>query len=159
MGKMRHLIIAFVAMLVLGGIGYGAYTFLLGGGNPAHAAEGAEDKDNSVGLLGPKYQFVELQPLILPVVNQEGLSQMVTMVVALEVKDNKTAEKVRGMMPQLTDAMLSDLYGSLNYRVIGDNGVIRTEPLRKEIDRVARRMIGDENVSDVLLQVVLQRKT
>jgi hypothetical protein len=56
-------------------------------------------------------QFIELNPLILPIISERGVTQMVSLVVSVEVDSEEKANQVRKYQPRLTDAFLSDLYG------------------------------------------------
>ncbi len=166
---MRLVIIGVVALLVLGGGGAGAYFFLLK--KPAEAAvgeegvEGAEDhakKDEHKGKKdkgghGGGSQFVELEPLILPIVDNEGVNQVVSLVVSLEVGSPEDAAQVTHMAPKLKDAYIQDMYGVLNRHAALKGGVVQVADIKKRLYKISNDIMGEDVVHDVLLQVVQQR--
>lgn len=161
---MRMMIIAVAALLVLGGGGAGAYFYFsqqaeasAGPEGEAHGDKHAkkeekEHKDKS------HYEFVELDPLILPIVDNNGVSQTVSMVIALEVPDSSAASKVEMLAPKLKDAFIQDMYGMLNRHAALKGGVIQVGAIKKRLNKISDKVMGDEEVvHDVLLQVVQQR--
>jgi len=166
---MRMIIIGVVALLLLGG-GAGAYFYFM---QPAEASagDGAESGDGGHGEEAKKedhggddghgggrgVQFVELDPLILPIIDNNGVNQVVSLVVALEVKDSWAAAKVEKMEPKLKDAYIQDMYGVLNEHAALKGGVIQVNKIKKRLNRITAEILGDDVVQDVLLQVVQQR--
>ncbi len=165
---MRLVIIGVVALLVLGGGGAGAYFFFLK--KPAEASvgeEGAEGagehakkeehgKDKKGGHGGGS-QFVELEPLILPIVDNEGVNQVVSLVVSLEVGSAEDAAQVTHMAPKLKDAYIQDMYGVLNRYAALKGGVVQVAEIKKRLNKISNDIMGEDVVHDVLLQVVQQR--
>ena len=107
---------------------------------------------------GPAVHFVELNPLILPVINDRGVTQMVSLVVALEVDSQEKADKVTKFSPRLTDAYLSDLYGTFS-RKAPEGGIIPIDYVKKRLNSASQKVLGDAIVSDVLVQVLQSRRT
>ena len=161
---MRMIIIAVVALLVLGGGGAGAYYYFQ---QPAEASSGEEpaevkgDKDK-----GEKHakkgghdtsQFVELDPLILPIIDNDGVTQTVSLVIALEVADEASAQTVEHQSPRLKDAYIQDMYGMLNQHAAMKGGVIQVSEIKSRLNKISTDVLGDDVIQDVLLQVVQQR--
>ena len=113
----------------------------------------ADDKKGEPGV-----HFVELSPLILPVINDRGVTQMVSLVVALEVDSQEKADKVTQYSPRLTDAYLSDLYGTLSRKAV-ETGVIPIEFVKKRLNMASTKVLGEAVVADVLVQVLQSRRT
>lgn len=116
----------------------------------------AEAKDKKEGEI--TIQFIELSPLVLPVINDRGVTQMVSLVVALEVDSQEKADKVTHFSPRLTDAYLSDLYGVLSHKA-AENGMIPIDFVKKRLNAASHKVLGEEIVSDVLVQVLQSRRT
>ncbi|HBR68181.1 MAG TPA: flagellar basal body-associated FliL family protein [Rhodospirillaceae bacterium] len=164
---MRLVIIGVVALLVLGGGGAAAYFFLLK--KPAEAAVGEEDAEGAEdhakkdehkkekGGHGGGSQFVELEPLILPIVDNEGVNQVVSLVVSLEVGSAEDAAQVEHMAPKLKDAYIQDMYGVLNRHAALKGGVVQVADIKKRLNKISNDIMGEDVVHDVLLQVVQQR--
>jgi flagellar basal body-associated protein FliL len=115
------------------------------GGSKAEAVEGA-------------FHYVELAPFMLPIVDDNGVSQVVNLVVALEVLNVESADKVRYLQPKLTDAFIMDMYGMLNYHAATSGGALQVGDIKARLNELSDEVMGDsESVHDVLLQVVQQR--
>lgn len=162
---MKMILIAAIALLVLGGGGAGAYFYFL---QPAEAAAGAEvgelheeekhaKKDDHGDDHGGHGEFVEMDPLILPIVDNNGVSQIINVVIAIEVIDAKGVEKVEKMKPRLKDAYIQDMYGVLNKHAALKGGVLQVSFIKKRLNKISMKVLGEDVFSDVLLQVVQQR--
>ena len=126
------------------------FLFTFATNNDAHAESKAEGE---AGVM-----FVELNPLILPVINKYGATSMVSLVVAVEVASEENAAKVKKYQPRLADAYLSDLYGSLSNKV-PDNGIVPIAYLKERLNVMSKKVLGDHVVNDVLVQVMQKRPT
>ncbi|MCB1579329.1 MAG: flagellar basal body-associated FliL family protein [Rhodospirillales bacterium] len=156
---MRMIFIALGALIVLGGGGAGAYFYFF---QPAEASavdtvDDHKEEDKKKDDHSGHYEFVELDPLILPIVDNNGVSQTVNLVVTLEVVDAKARAKVEMITPRLKDAFIQDMYGVLNKHAALKGGVIQVDILKKRLNAVSARVVGEDTVHDVLLQVVQQR--
>lgn len=115
-------------------------------------AHAADKKEESSGT-----EYVKLDPLILPIIDGNGVQQIVSLVVALEVAGVFEADKVKDMSPKLTDAYITDMYGVLNEQVALRGGVIQVSLIKARLLSVTDKIMGKDIVSSVLLQVVQQR--
>lgn len=119
----------------------------------AHAAGGKAAK-----AVDGASQYVELAPLMLPIIDDNGVNQVINLVVALEVADSASADKVRSLQPKLTDAFIMDMYGVLNYHAATSGGALQVGYIKERLNKISKEVMGDsESVRDVLLQVVQQR--
>ena len=107
-------------------------------------------------MLG-HFEYLELDPLILPIVDSKGVSQTVSLVIAIEVPSSSAKIKAENKAPKLKDAFIQDMYGVLNKHAALKGGVLQVDVLKKRLNRVSVEVLGEENVNDVLLQVVQQR--
>ncbi len=170
---MRMILIAVVALLVLGGGGAGAYFFYFKKAEAAVGAEGeiaaateehgkdakktAEKGKGGGHGGGSETMYVELDPLILPIIDNNGVSQVVSIVVALEVEGINNSDEVKKMTPKLKDAYIQDMYGVLNKYAALKGGVIQVNTLKGRLNKITTEVMGKDIVHDVLLQVVQQR--
>lgn len=123
---------------------------------PAHAGEkGGKDAKKSSGF---SFEFVRLEPLIVPIIDENGASQSLSIVVAVEVRRSSHADRVRLMKPRLKDAFIQEMYGSLNRHAAYKDGVVQVQYLKDRLYGISKRVLGDNIVNDVLLQVVSQRQ-
>lgn len=170
---MRKILILLVVLLVLGGGGGGAYYVFvmqpaqaasLKEGDAAHgeagtdekAEEHAEEGGDGHGEKG-KSEFVELDPLILPIVDNSGVNQVVSLVIAIEVPGPTAKDKVKSMSPRLKDAYIQDMYGMLNEHAAMKGGVVQVAMIKERLNEITLDIMGKDTVNEVLLQVVQQR--
>lgn len=166
---MKMAMIGVVALLVLGGGATGAYFYF---SKPAEAAlteeqaaaaeeaaavEAAAAGEQGQPIEAAKVEFVELEPLVLPIIDKSGVSQTVSLVVALEVPDVATADEVKRMAPRLKDAFIQDMYGTLHRQAARDGSVIQVSAIKERLTRASAKVLGENKVNQVLLQVVQQR--
>lgn len=156
---MKKIILCIVALVLVAGGGGAAFLFMQ---SPAEAslteeAKEAEQAALDAALADEPGEFVELDPLILPIISKKGVTQVVSLVVSLEVMGPADAERARLLTPRLKDAYIQDMYGVLNDRIALRGGVIRVDMIKKRLNKVSIEVLGEGVVKDVLLQVVQQR--
>ncbi len=162
---MKKIILVIVALLLLGGGGFAAFTFL--GGKSAEASvdpqQASEDKKlaeegKSKAETDAMVTFVKIDPLTLPVVDKNGVVQIVNISITLEVGDAEKAKDVERFAPRLKDAYIQDMYGALSSTTAMTQGVVNVEVVKKRLNAVTQKIMGNDSVRDVLLQAVQQRK-
>jgi len=160
---MKIVLAALAAILVLGGAGAGAYFYFH---QPAEAAVDASaevKKEPEHAKKGhgegesEKSEYVTLDPLILPIIDKDGISQTVSIVISVEVSDKDKAEAVTDMVPRLKDAYIQEMYGVLNKQAALQGGVVQVGMIKERLNQITQRVMGEGVVNDVLLQVVQQR--
>lgn len=163
---MKFAIIAGVALLLLLGGGAGAYFYFNKPAEAAASAEAGKNHDDSKqakkeekGEHGEKAKvaFYEMDPLLLPIVDHDGVNQVISLVVAIEVPDEATAEEVKALSPRLKDAFIQSLYGELNEQMAMKGGAVQVAVIKSRLKDISVKLLGKEMVNDVLLQVVQQR--
>jgi len=157
----------FVALLLLGGGGFAAFTFL--GGKTAEASvdpkQASKDKEksesnSSKAEIDAMVVFVKMDPLVLPIISKSGIVQIVNISLTLEVEDAEKAKEIEKFAPRLKDAYIQDMYGALSTKTaMTENGVVEVNIIKKRLHEVTIKVMGNENVRDVLLQAVQQRKS
>ncbi|MFN3827671.1 MAG: flagellar basal body-associated protein FliL [Micavibrio sp.] len=159
---MKMAILALVAIVVLGGGAAGAYFYFgkkaeASVGETAEHTEAKEDKHAKKKGKEEHLSFVEMDPLILPIVDAEGVSQLVSLVIVLQVHDDAQKAMVEANMPRIKDAYIQDMYGVLNKHVAVKGGVIQVSIIKEKLNKANVKVLGEDVVQDVLLQVVQQR--
>ncbi len=162
---MKKALMGIIALMVLGGGAGGAYYFFKQPAEAAITEEGdhapkeakADKKEGGGHGEKPQMAFVKMDPLILPIMDENGVSQIISLVVALEVKDEETAKEVQFMAPKIKDAYLQDMYGVLNRKAALEGGAVQVGMIKKRLNMITNKVLGEDKVSDVLLQVVQQR--
>ena len=158
---MKNIIFAAILLIVLGAGGAGAYFYF---GKPANASIGESDehhaaKDAKTAGHEDKshHEYVELDPLILPIIDQSGVTQVISMVVVIEVADAHDAEIVKKNQPRLKDAYIQEMYGTLNSHAALSDGVVQVNMIKERLKKISLNLMGGDVITDVLLQVVQQR--
>ncbi len=100
---------------------------------------------------------MKLNPLILPIIDNDGVQQVVNLVVTIEVDDSAGAEKVRSVSPRLTDAYLQDMYGILHKHAALKGGIIQLAMIKERLNKITHKVVGEDIHTEVLLQHVEQR--
>lgn len=157
---MKMAVIALIAVVLLGGGAAGAYFYF---SKPAEAAGGPMDEakkaehEAKAAEAAKIQEFVGLDVLVLPIIDESGVTQTITMVVSLEVPDAAAAAEAKRFIPRLKDAYIQDMYGALNRKNVMKDGVIQVALIKERLNRVTKKVLGPEKVNDVLLQIVQQR--
>jgi flagellar FliL protein len=104
-----------------------------------------------------KHKFLKFNTLSLPILDDTGMSQAVSFSVVIEVPDGRRAQLVRANEPLLTDAFIHDMYRVWRRDAAYRDGVVHVDVIKDRLSRSSRRILGDDNVNDVVLEVVDQR--
>ena len=115
---------------------------------PDHSSSGLDGEDD--------FEYFELSPLMLPILNKRGVAQQVSLIVSLEI-DTDSLARVEKMQPKLADAYIQDLYGVLGAGHGMNDNIIDVKMLKERLALVTNHVMGPDAVHDVLLQVVQQR--
>ena len=150
---MKKLIIAILGLLILGGGGYGAYMYLNKPKLDEQVAEIPQTHNEKSSDI-----FVELEPVYVPIIDQQGLQKMVSLVVAIEVRNANEAERARSIRPKIINAILQDMYGVFSRENKRGSNYIKTSLIRKRLTKVSKKILGDKNVLGVKIQAVTQRR-
>ncbi len=116
---------------------------------PSVYASSSEEKSEGAS------EYVKIEPLILPVIDNDGVYQVLSLVVVIEVGGVNDAEKVKAKKPKLKDAYIQDMYGVLNESSAIRNGVVQVKIIKKRLNAITHKIMGDVE-TEVLLQVVQQ---
>lgn len=153
---MKMIIMVVLALVVLSGGGAGAYFYFKAPAEAATGEGGAEGKPHKKGDPA-LFVYYEMDPLVLPIVDRDKITQTISLVVALEVADEDTRTLVESYGPKLKDAYLQSLYGMLNKKAAMEGGLIEISSLKKRLNLISNEILGEGVVNDVLLQVVQER--
>lgn len=170
---MKKIIMIAGAVAVLAGGGAGAYFVLLKKPVEAAVPEGAAAEEQHAQADAPKDHggghgeegggdkpaFVEMDPLVVPIMDNDGIAQIISMAITIEVAGEDGAQKVRDLKPRIKDAMIQNMYGMLNQQAALNNGVIKVDYVKRRLNDVTAKVMGEGVVKDVLLQMVQQNPT
>ncbi|PCJ02788.1 MAG: hypothetical protein COB14_00810 [Alphaproteobacteria bacterium] len=117
----------------------------------AYASSSEETSDEG------SVEYVTLDPLILPIIDQDGVYQVLSLAVVIEVSGVSDADKIKAKAPRLKDAYIQDMYGILNENAALKGGVVQVNMIKKRLNYLTNKIMGDDVKTEVLLQVVQQR--
>ncbi len=120
---LKWIIIAVIAVFVLGGAGAGAYFFLFKSHSPAQEKKQAEAAKPPMAIFWP------MDPFIVNLIDNEG-ERYLKVVMQLELSDQPALEELNLLKPKLRDNIL-DLLSAKTYKEMMDP--IGKQRLRDEI--------------------------
>ncbi len=163
---MKYITILLLAMVLIGAGGAGGYFFFqkqavasLGEEN-SMAVKNKMERDKAARASAEeakKLRFVEMEPIILPIIDAQGVSQVVTLTISLEVNSEEHEKYVELLKPRLKDAYIQDMYGVLNRKASMEGGVLKVDDLKERLSRISDKVLGANKVNGILLQAVNQR--
>ncbi len=129
---------------------------LAGFGSVSPALAGGGGGGGGTAIVLP---YMELDPLLLPVITEEGITQQVSLIVKIEVSDSSHLEEVKALEPRIVDAFVQDLYGTLSQKnAMVIHGIVNIPLIKNRLKTTATRVAGEDLIHDVLLQVVQQHR-
>lgn len=151
---MKKIILLVLALLVLIGAGVGGYVMF--GPKPQKEGEHVEEAPKKKERTGPPV-FVQVGPMIVPVMGAKTVEQNIMVTVSLEVDDDTIREQVRQQSPRLVDAYVQALYGGIDKGQVIDGQVLNIPALKTKLMETTEKVLGPGVVHDVLIQSVSQR--
>lgn len=141
---MKRILVPLILLLLLGGGGFAAWTY----GKPVFEAMQAEREKAASAPL-----FVSMEPLIVPVIENDTVTEHLTVSISVEVAGLAGDAKLRNAFPRVVDAFTTELYGLMSLRFVREGGV--ELPLVKErLLLAAERELGPGVLTDVLIRGV-----
>ncbi len=126
----------------------------MGMASPALANGKAKPVDSGADPNRP--QYVKISPLILPLIGDNGVEQIISLIVAIEVPNKEAGDKIIEVSPRLNDAFMADLYGSLDRRENMKNGLLDVTHIKERLTKVSTRVLGADKFKEILVQAVTQ---
>ena len=184
---MKKIILLVVILLVLGGGGAGGWWFFgreakadtpdgdkpaahgeksAGGSGAAKgeghgdAAEGDGEEHADAGEEGEGHApaYLPLPQMIIPVVKDDKVSQVLVIVLALEVSDPEKLDQIKALEPKLRDAAFRSLYGAADRNLLSAGAVLDVERLKARVLGGIDKAIGKGRVKTVLVQSLTQKE-
>ena len=144
---MKKIIIILLVLLLLGG-GAAGYFFLFRDNDAA-----AEKHEAPAPKAG---EFVEIDPVSLPVIRGGKVSKLVTFRIVLELGPARRLDEVRPNLPRLVDASLVQL-ASLAALDWPHGAVLDAEVARHRLLQRFRQIVPGDLIAGVLIRDVLER--
>lgn len=146
----KAIIVLVIGLFLLGGAGFGGWILYNEYFGPK------EDAPPPPPPPPPPTAYIRMTPIVVPMIGDKRVEQFVTFVVSIEVLAN---EQPRGaaLMPRLRDQFLRDLYDAVDRKTIMHGALVDLAAAKAVMKKSAAKVLGDEAVRDVLIQVVTQR--
>lgn len=108
---------------------------------------------------GPSNSFyLKLDPMIMPVLGKDNVQETVSMIVALQISEQKNISQVSHLIPKIKDAYMSALYGNLNKAAYRSGQFLDINKLKSKLILVTGNFADKKVIQDVLIQGVSQRR-
>ncbi len=122
--------------------------------DPALAVDAVEAKANKSpsAAYADIVPFVELDPLVLPMIQEGQVTHHVEVLITLEV-DPEKKDWVKTVMPKIVDRYIVELHGLLSLRIVREQPDLRPL-LRERLIYRTNELVGGDIVRDVLLSKV-----
>ena len=116
--------------------------------------------DREQGVKGPHVEgvpdFVDIQPIILPVIERNDVTRQVGIVVTLELAEGQHADAVEPKRRQLTDAFIRELHTIYGWRS-GSDRVVDEQLIKRRLLSTADGVLGRGVVHAVLVRQLLEQ--
>ena len=146
---MKRLPVILVLVLLLAGGGGGAWWYM----NRDAEAAGVEGPAEA----GRLPSFVKIDPIVLPLIQQNEVTRFVTVVITLEMPADDATLQVELVKPRLMDALFTELHSLFGMRMVREQGP--DSPLvRQRVKLVSERILGPGTVDAVLVQGVSKQR-
>lgn len=135
---------------------------------PPEAPSGDEAKDTKSkgkgdgAIFGGRFKgdniYVHIEPLVLPIITDNGAEQLVTVLIDLQVRNFDAADNVHSNMPRVRDAIMQALYGGLADGALRTGNMLNIAKVKSKISASLEKTLGQNLIDDVLIQAIAQRK-
>jgi len=149
---MKRLVILIVIVLLVAGGGGAAWWFLLRE-PPADAAAEAEGAPETENENSARMRFVELEPMVLPIIREGQVTLHLTVMLAVELTTPLPEIEVARIQRPLRDAIFSELHAVYALRHVQEKGF--DHPIvRERLTRASERILGSGEVKAVLVRKI-----
>ena len=135
---LKWVLIALIALLLLGGGGFAAWYFLLANRAPAQPKE----------VEAPLPYFLELKPFVVSLPNKSGTPHFVQLGISLQLPREAAGEMVKAVLPEFQDAMRQTLLGYKTDDLQTPAGVDTVrKAMTEHLNQTATRVLGAERIA------------
>ena len=100
--------------------------------------------------------FIDMEPLAIPIFQGNRVAATVQIQVKLETNDEDKAERIKKMMPIITDAFVRDLHSFLP-RLLKAEERIDVLIIKQRLQLIGDKVAGKGTISNVLVQSILDQ--
>ena len=99
--------------------------------------------------------FIELDPLVIPIVREDRIGGSVQLQIQIETKNEHRLELLK-MQPRISDAFIRDLYGFIP-RMLKTRPDLDLDILSRRLVIIGERAVGPGYIDNVLIQSIVER--
>jgi flagellar FliL protein len=122
--------------------------------SPALAAEHGEAPS---GVPTDAPVFVNLQPIVLPVIERNAVTRQIGILLTLELGKDQTSESIEPKRRQLVDAFVQELYRLYDARS-GASRVVDEAVVKAHLQRTADSVLGPGVVHAILIRQLMEQQ-
>jgi len=119
-----------------------------------------KDKGDS-DITGGKFDgdpiYVHIQPVLLPMIGDEGAEQLVTIRIDVQVKNMGVADSMHSNMLRVKNAVFETLYTGFSDGTLRVGRAVNVTKVKTRLAKVLGKSVGRENIDEVLIQSIAQR--
>lgn len=149
---MKKLVLIFALLVMLTGGTVSALKYL--GLGPFKGLEEVEEKAEE--QVEDTSLFVDMEPLAIPIFQGNKVAATVQIQVKLETNGKKNVEKIKRIMPVITDAFVRDLH-SFMPRLLKAEERIDVLIIKQRLQLLSDKVAGKGLIKNVLVQSVLDQ--
>jgi flagellar basal body-associated protein FliL len=101
--------------------------------------------------------FIDMEPLAIPIFQGNRVAATVQIQVKLEASNEDTAERIKRLMPVITDAFVRDLH-SFMPRLLRAEERIDVLIIKQRLQLIGDRVAGKGTISNVLVQSIIDQR-
>lgn len=128
------------------------------GGEHGEKKKGKEKSSIDISDGPANSYYLKLDPMIMPVLGKDNVQEVVSMIVALQISEQKNIAEVSHLVPKIKDAYMSALYGNLNKAAYRNGQFLDINKLKSKLILVTEGFADKKVIQDVLIQGVSQRR-
>jgi len=125
------------------------------------AEKGESKKKGSEDITGGRFEgdpiYVHIAPMVLPIISEDGVEQLVSLIISVHVKDLDAANTLHKNMPRVIDSLLRHLYGGLDEGTLRKGKLVNVTKIKKKSAEAVAEIIAPEDIVEVLVEGVSQR--
>ena len=128
------------------------------GGEHGGKKKGKEKSSIDISDGPANSYYLKLDPMIMPVLGKDNVQEVVSMIVALQISEQKNIAEISHLIPKIKDAYMSALYGNLNKAAYRNGQFLDINKLKNKLILVTEGFADKKVIQDVLIQGVSQRR-
>jgi flagellar FliL protein len=101
--------------------------------------------------------FVNLQPIVLPVIERNAVTRQIGILLTLELGKDQTTESIEPKRRQLVDAFVQELYRMYDARS-GASRVVDEAVVKAHLQRTADSVLGPGVVHAILIRQLMEQQ-